>query len=226
VGEARILPNDRCAYVGSTRSGKSTLGFYHFAHFRTQRVMIDPKGEWQLPGFVTVRAPHVLRASLERLPAIRYVPSVDDQDEWDAVYAALFEHGRATRRGLVILTDEVDSVGTANRYPRGLRLIQKQGAALGIGHQYFMQRPVEVPRPLITEATHIFVVAPPLLTDDLDTIARQLRISAAELAERLSAYPPHGFLWFDRRNDELIDCPPLTPEMIRASGASARKYTP
>lgn len=223
---ARILPNDRLLYVGSTRSGKSTVAMYHFAQFKVQRVLIDPKGEWELEGAVTVRSPAELAAALERAPLIRYVPSHDTPEEWEAVYGLLFEHGRRSRRGLFVLTDETDSVGTANKYPRGLRLIEKQGAALGIGHAKLAQRPVEIPRPTVTEATHIFVFAPPLLTDDLDTIARQLRISAPELADELAGYPPHGFLWFDRRGDALTPCPPLTPEMIAASGAIAHKVEP
>lgn len=223
---SRILPNDRLLFVGSTRSGKSTIAMYFFSRFRVQRVLIDPKGEWQVDGCVTVRSPAELAAVLERGPIVRYVPSHDSPEEWEAVYGLLFDHGKRSRRGLVILTDECSSVGDANKYPRGFKLIQKQGAGLGIGHMVLDQRPKEIPRTAITEATHIFLVAPPLLTDDLDTIARQLREPAAKLADDLAGFPPHGFLWFDRRADELIECPPLTPAMIEASGAIAHKVTP
>lgn len=215
---ARILPTDRLLLVGKTRSGKSTVAAYLFSLFRVQRVLIDPKGEWQVRGAVVVRSPAQLEQALDRAPLIRYVPARADRDEWEQVYAVLFE-----RRRLFVWTDEAASVSEAGWQPRGLRLLQMQGAGLGLGHMACTQRPVKIAPELRSEAEHVMVFAPPLARpDDLASVADELGLGRDQLRAELAELPPHGFLWFERRTGETTVCPPLPEHLRRASGARGR----
>lgn len=218
---ARILPTDRILVAGKTRTGKSTVALYLFSRFRGQRVAIDPKAEWVMPGALTVRSPEQLAVALERAPLIRYIPTRADRDEWEAVYGLLFETVRRRRRGLVILTHEAAAVSSASWRPTGLRMIQQQGAALGIGHVVCTQRPVHVAKELLTEAEHVFVFTPPFKNrQDLVDLAPVMNLTADELRDRLVALPEYSFLWWDDRAGELTTVPGgLGPELRAATGA-------
>ncbi len=216
---ARILPNDRLLLVGKTGSGKSTLAAYLFGELRVQRVIVDPKGEWRVRGAALARAPAQLEAALERYGLVRYVPRSGDREEWEEVYRLLFE-----RRRIFVWTDEAYSVSEANWQPRGLRLMQTQGRALGIGHMVCTQRPRNLSRELVTEAEHFFVFTPPLTGSDLDDVAREMGLEREELRAALLELPEHGFLWYDRRLGETTVCQPLPEELRRRAAASARTF--
>lgn len=220
---ALILPNDRHLFVGKTGSGKSTAGTVLWSRLvgagGPQGVVVDPKDEWHVRGAARVSRPRLLELALREHRLIHYVPSEDSVEEWEAVYAHLFESRRArwVRGGLIVLTDEATSMTTGNRAPRGLKLIQTQGRGLGIGHLAMTQRPRDISRVLITEAEHVWLFGPPLVLDDLTSIARELGRSREDVRELIGELPPHGMLWWNRRADSLTYVEPLPAHLLNRS---------
>jgi hypothetical protein len=149
-----------------------------------------------------------------RAPLVRYVPSDLSRrsTELEELYEAIWGLGGPT----VVWTDEAMAVSHANWAPRYFDLIQQQGAQLGIGHLVCSQRPVDVAPSSRTEADHIFLFVPVPHRLNLDPLAVEVGLSTAELERDMRELQEqegeHSFLWYSRRDNELVHCAPVPLE--------------
>jgi DNA helicase HerA-like ATPase len=137
--------------LGTTGSGKSTLGAYLIAkspfHLRPQFV-IDFKGEDIFASLSRIREIGIYE-SLPTQPGLYIVrPRPDQQDEVEAWLEKLWTNGRA---GLYI--DE----GYLMPDKKWLRNVLAQGRSIGITVITTSQRPVDVSRSVFTEAAYVSV---------------------------------------------------------------------
>jgi hypothetical protein len=216
---APILASDRVLLVSSTRSGKSTLASYLFSLFGCQRCLIDPKGEWIVPGAVVTRRPDDLAAALDSAPLVQFVPSTLERQELEDAYEAVF----VGRSDLVLWSDELGAVCLDGWAPRYLRVFNTQGAGLGLGHLQCAQRPRRIPREAVTEAQHFFIFESGLAFDDLSDLAREMNLSVDELRSELEALPEYGYLWWQRRERSISAADPLPPELLARAQRDAYK---
>lgn len=204
---------ERTFTAGMTQSGKSELINHQFTAMRCQRLLLDTKGEFAIPGVPIVEGdPAGLDWSQQTL---HYVPGAGGRDETEELFAACYR-----RQHLVVAAHEGGDLcdfKPGATPPSVISYINK-GQAKGLGLLGGSQRPVMVPMHMRTEATHLFMFVPRLSPDDHDALAKSIGQDPRELAavmddvhERLG---DHSFLWFNRRTRELIECPPL-PEQVR-----------
>lgn len=207
--------HDRALVVGKTRSGKSVLARYLVGQMTgARRLLVNVKGLEQV-GVAPVRS---LEAIDWSAPVVDFIPpSMHDQVFAD-LYRAAFERGGPR----VIWLDEAMGVTRANYAPEHLRLVQQQGAALGIGHVYCSQRPQNIATELKSEAEHIFICGTVFARRDLDALAVEMGLSGDELSRRLrELHGDHGdfaFLWYERGSGELTDCAPLPEAWVGDQG--------
>jgi len=213
---ARILANDRQLWLGSTQSGKTTAANYVCSQFACGGAVIDVKGELRMAHAPTVRDVAQLERELRRSRWVRYLPATNEADEFEDVYAALFR-----LRHRVVRTTEAYAVGS----PRGLRLIQTQGAGLGLGHVAESQRPRNIDRTLMTEADHLFLMQKGLSADDLADVSKEFGISARTVIAEIDRLEPYGFLWWDRRARDLCAVAPFPPSYLAIAERFAKKRT-
>lgn len=205
-GARIVLYRDRVAYVGATESGKSTLARVHFEAARCRRMLVDPKHSWLVRDVKPVREV----AEIDwKASVIHFQPRWRDRAQADELYGAAF---RRLRHAL-IWTDEADGISSSNWVGSAIESIQGQGRELEIGHLALFQRPVGVARELSTEATHIFLFGL-IDDDDLKLVRRGASfVDLGELRAMLSALPPHGYVWLDRRAKKVTIGDPLPDHM-------------
>lgn len=210
--------NDRLYALALTRSGKSELLNVIFSGLACQRLLLDPKPEFSIPGHEPVSTPDEIDWTA---PLIHYKPAPgSDCAQYEQIFAQAF-----TRRGLTICAHELAALVDyqPNRAGRYMISYCAQGGALGLGLLAGTTRPKLVPTAAIAEATHV-ICLPPQLARREDTQAAaealspvgDLPLTGDDLAGELAHLPRYGFLWKDRRQEgaPLHSFPPL-PEAVR-----------
>jgi len=208
----------RATAIGMNRSGKSELIRYLFASLNVRRVLIDPKGEWAVPG----QPRHVLRSrdkiGCERevdaidwtAPIVHVVPGWEDKQQLEALFARV-----ASIAGpMTVWIDECYGVSNASWAPSGLRQLIVAGAGLGHGVFAATQRPRNVSKLFLTEADHLFIF-PPLDVEDLKEARRGVPFLGVDQALALAGeLPRHGYIWASKRDGTIAKGPPIPPEYL------------
>lgn len=206
----------RATAIGMNRSGKSELIRYLVASVNVRRVLVDSKGEWQLPG----QPRHELRAT-DDAGARAEVDAID----WDAPFIHvkpgwlertqlehLFARVASLRGDLLVWIDEGYAVSSASWAPRGLNQLIVAGAGLGHGVFAATQRPRNVSKLFLTEADHLFIF-PPLDVEDLKEARRGVPFLGVDQALELAAtLPRHGYIWASKREGTVKVGDPIPPE--------------
>ena len=158
----KIARNDRAFFCGATGSGKTTLAK---ALLWGQRhvIVLDPKRDFFLPqaaGAVTIdlaRNPDKARQFVldwEGPGPLIIQPGLEILNEpfaLDWVFEWVFG-----RRNTLIYVDEASTITNGANIGKGHAACIQLGRSRGIGTWHATQRPVNVPRVLLTEAEHIF----------------------------------------------------------------------
>jgi hypothetical protein len=209
------------------RSGKSELVRFLVAKLACRRVLIDPKGEWVIPGSPV----HQLRAR-DAAAAEREVAAIDWQAPFIHVQPAhlerpqldaLFDRIAQIPGDLTVWIDECYGVSTGSYAPRGLRQLLTAGAGLGRGVFACTQRPRNIETTFKSEADHLFLF-PPLSDDDTkEAVSCFPFLPAAKVPELAATLPEHGYIWANKRDRRIDVGDPLPPEYLAYNTAAVRK---
>lgn len=204
--------HERVFIAGFTGSGKSEVLNLIFSRLRCQRLLLDTKPEFQIPGVEPV-------SSLEeinwRAPIIHYQDAAGDLDEYDALF-----HRAHQQRNIVVCVHELADLcdDQPARTPKWVRAYIRKGNIRGNGLLGASQRPVGMPRVGRTEAQHVMAMNPPVDVEDRKVIAAMMQRPLGELDQALERAHQlggdHSWVWFDRAERKLRISPPL-PEHIR-----------
>ncbi len=191
-----IEEGNRGAAFGMTGSGKSKLLSYYFASFPGQRLLVDVNDDYDLgpaaleEGGCVARDPDAIDWTKR---TIRYAPSRLDDDEYEALYAAIWQRV-AAGRPLLVWLDESEGPTTQNKAPMHMRIALKQGRKKKLTHLAASLRPAEIYGAIVSQSEHAwaFKTADPY---DLERIARRFGVSVQEVTAALAALPEYGFLY-------------------------------
>jgi energy-coupling factor transporter ATP-binding protein EcfA2 len=215
--------NDRALIIGATGSGKSELINLLLAGTRCQRVLIDTKDEFALPGVEPVSDAAAIDWQ-QRTVHYRPPPTAG-VDAFDELFRRLY-----ARRNVVVAVHELGDVCEfqPNRTPAWFNAYLSKGRARGLGMLAGTQRPVQIPTRARSESDHVFMVGERLLiADDHKAVADAMGQNPRELAElidrtqeRLGGEPDdqgrtHAFVGFTRAQRKLTAYPPIPPEHRR-----------
>lgn len=203
-----VRSNDRTAIFGQTGSGKTFLSRYLLARVR-RLVVLDPKGMlrgaadgWRLEEW----SPATRRRLLEGEPVRVRIPYPLDRD-WEPYLWDIYEAGNC-----VLYIDEMYGVVPIGRRPPDpLNAIYTRGRELGLGVVAVSQRPVWVPREMVSESTWFFGFRL-MLEDDRKSLAD---IMGPAVLDRIR--DRYGFWTFNAEWEEPIYTPQL--EIVRQRGA-------
>lgn len=206
--------HQRVFVAGYTGSGKSGVLNHFFSQLRNQRLLLDTKPEFTIPG---VEPTHAVEDIDWTAPIIHYQDAAGDLDEYDRLF-----HACMKRRNLTVCVHELADLcdDQPNRTPKYVRAWLRKGNIFGNGTLSASQRPVGMPRQARTEAQHIIAMVPALDDEDHKIVAKLAQMPADELynwIERAAALSPdrrHSFVWVDRDARRTQISPPL-PEHLR-----------
>lgn len=211
----QIRWHDRVLAVGMNGNGKSELACSIFNRVRCRRVLVDPKGDWQVAGAPRYRlrgqTEANAQAELEGIdwsaPVIHVQPDALVRPQLEALYAQLDRLEPA-----LIWTDEAYMVSSGSWEPRGLRSIQTTGRSRGIGHLACTQRPKNIAVTLRTEAQHTFLFRDIGAEDLASVLAHQPYVGNLfdlNMVQVLAELPQYGFVWLDRDARDVRICDPI-----------------
>jgi hypothetical protein len=178
VATAQLLPNERYALVGKTRSGKTALAMVLGSTFAQALAVSDPR--WQVWWIDTKHDPKDL-ASLRQW-GFRNGANEADQDTYGALgnafyyrvpgkskdghdidtvdYAQALLAAAYKRRHVLIIVDEyVQIVPSQREAGKALKDIFQRGGGLEVGLIGLTQEPVYVPRQLLSQASHLVLMS-------------------------------------------------------------------
>lgn len=212
--------NERALVLGSTGSGKSEVLNVLSAGLRCQRLVLDTKDEFAVPGIEPVRDVDAIDWSQR---TVHYQTAPDaGPDEFDDVFRACYYRPGA----LTVIVHELGDICefNANRTPRWFNAYISKGRARGKGLYMGSQRPQSIPTRALGESEHVFMVGERFLVpqdhakvadamgQDPRELARTIDHVQAELGEPADPQGrTHAFLWFQRGRRQVVACPPLPP---------------
>lgn len=219
---------DRVLVLGQNGSGKSELiNYICSTGYRCQRIVLDTKDEFVIPGVEPVHKPQLIDWTL---PVIHYVDDRGDIREYDQLFKLFMQRKRGRvmgpkTYGLVVCVHELadlcgDQPGAT---PPWVNAYIRKGRAHGLGLLAGSQRPVNMPKAARTEAHHVFAFAPGFDPDDRQVVAKLMSIPEPQLEselERAAALSPtgeHAYIWFDKRARRRVIRPPLPDSLRRRS---------
>jgi hypothetical protein len=216
-----VAYNNRAFVVGFTGSGKSELLNHLFSSVQVQRLLVDTKDEFSIPGIAPVAGDP--GAIDWHAPTIHYIARMSGPDEFDELFEACFR-----RRRLVVCVHELaDLCGyQPNRTPEYVNRYITQGRAHGLGLFGGTQRPRRMPVSALSEAEHVFAFVPRLQGDDHDTLAHMVgedrQRLGGDLDELQTSSGHHSFVHFNRLARDSRAWPPL-PDQLRARTIVGRR---
>lgn len=210
-----IRVSDRCAAIGMTGSGKSTILAAMWAVDRGQRLLIDVNDAYELgpdalrdPGGVCYA--ERLRDVDFRARTIHFVPRAQAERQFDDLYAAIYDRGHLT-----VWLDESYGPTTANRAPRWLRTVITQGRKRKIRHLAATQEPMNVLPVIYSQAEHVFLFRLTGRPDELGRLSPRFGLSVQELGDELQRLPDFGYLRASTSAPGAVyRMPPLPAELL------------
>jgi hypothetical protein len=203
MASAILQPNDRYAFVGKTRAGKTALAMLVAAQFA--RALADP---WEVWWCDTKDDPDDIEA-LRKWGARNYMSEQDQKtskighkfkywlirpapglsviDQAQAIFQAAYEQ----RKVLVCVDEYVQVCPSSRNAGEALLNIFQRGGGRKVGLIGLTQEPVYVPRQLLSQATHLALLS---LSHgyDIDYIQKMVREYKSPLQ---SMKDPYGFWW-------------------------------
>ncbi len=207
--------HDRVFVVGSTGSGKSEVLNHMFSGLRNQRMLLDTKPEFYIPGVEPVSRPGDIRWDE---PIIHYRDLASSLEDYDEIFYEAHH-----RRDFTICCHEFADLcnDEPSKTPEWVRKSLRKGNVFGNGLLGGTQRPVGMPRQCRTEAQHVIHMVPALDPEDEEVVAKMMGCTVRELhallEEATNASPSGQFsgVWYDRRARQMQIIPPL-PDSVRA----------
>lgn len=233
-----ILWQDRILCVGPTGCGKSTVvdGLFASLDGLGRRLVIDPADSQAtlVPGAKTVNGPDndrladdvVIRQVMTALEqqrdaaTLRFVPG--DPARWSE-YEGAYRWALERSPVFVWLDEAFYAMPSQGKMPPAARRYLIWGRKYQAGHMACHTRPVEIDRNLLVQAAHVLTWRQPL-RDDLKVLAEQFGMDPRDLWALMAELEPArlpdgtahptatGFLWFDRRRNEVTIQPPAELE--------------
>lgn len=193
-----IDSSDRVAIFGQTGSGKTFLARYLLARVK-RLVVFDPKGtlrgQWRLAEWSDRTRSDLLDGDPVRVRVPAPLDGVWDDYLWD-----VYEAGNVT----VYVDEMYGVVPIGKRPPDALNALYTRGRELGIGVVAVSQRPLWIPKQMISESSWFFGFRL-MLEDDRRELAQ---IMGPDVLERTT--DRYGFWTFHAEWDRPI----YTPQLI------------
>lgn len=188
-GPLRILSNNRVTFVGKTGSGKTFLAKRYLSAL-PHVLVVDLKQDFD-PRSIGAKGVVETLGQVRKLAGGRYVYrpvwKYRTPEAWNAFFWLEFE-----RRNHVLYLDEVKNiVGDPPISPDGLNACLQMGRSRGLGVWSATQRPVRVPRNIISEAEHFFCFQ---LGNPTDREFMAEVMETPEVGSRIR--DPHGFWYY------------------------------
>lgn len=146
------------AFLGATGSGKTVLAESMLTRF-DRYIAIDTQDGMDVDG-LTVTRPEVLGFSIPLFPRIRYVPDMEylHKDVWNWVLWKILDSSTKRRpRPRIIYIDEIYHLGYGQSFPDYLPKSLTTARQRRLGYWISTQRPRQIPVPVLSEASRIFV---------------------------------------------------------------------
>lgn len=163
-----ILPRQHTFIVGTNGAGKSTTVAKAILPYLPNRIIIDPKRDFDYPNCKLITDPSELsKVTPDEEKTILYRPEPEfwNVEYYNAVYKWIY-----MRQHTTCYTDELLQVMNGLTPPHYLRVCITAGRSLGITMISGTQRPRRIPVEIITESSHFFMhqLCNP---DDVETMA-------------------------------------------------------
>ncbi len=203
--------------TGRKGTGKSELARLFWDSYPYDRLVIDPThdvdaGDDAEP--VTAPLPTSWPTKVNgRRSTLLYRPDQGADtyvDDMDSVAGLAFTKGRA-----LAWIDEVGELTSATKTPPAMRRILHQSRHRRLSLLLCGPRPIDINPLAISQADYVAVFKLPNPADRkrvADVLGLELDEFEDALAEAVSV--PHGFVWWDTVNEELLKMPPL-PNVAR-----------
>lgn len=216
-----IRYHHRTFVAGASGGGKSEMLNHLATRFRCQRLLLDTKDEWSVPGVEPV---HSVKAIDWNQPIIHLIIDVDgggDVQEIGRLFRVAWHRkvGRAQgkRYGLVIIVHELGDVcdDHPGKTPSSFTTYVKKGDAHGLGLLAGTQRPVNVPKIARTQSEHVMSMALGFDDADIDEMAGVHSMSVADYKralEQAHEVGPYAYVYRNRITRTNVIRPQL-PEL-------------
>lgn len=197
-------------FVGSTGSGKSYLAQKMLEHYE-RYFAIDTQDSLDIEG-KTINNPKNLRWILKFYPKIRYVPRLEyrEKEVWDYIFEVLNDSStRKKPNPRIVYIDEIYHLGYGANFPNWLPKAITTARQKKISYWIATQRPRNIPLPILTEASFIYVF---YLSrdDDIKYLASFARKNPKQLYEALQGQEnDYSFIEINVRTGEWQKYPKL-----------------
>lgn len=197
-------------FAGSTGSGKSYMAEAMLQHYESY-FAIDTQDSLGIPGY-RMKTPQGLTMYLNWLKRIHYVPKPEylDRDVFNYIFRNVLESSTKKRpRPRVCYIDEIYHVGYGTNFPAWLPKAITTARQRKISFWIATQRPRQIPIPILSEASKIYVFYLSKL-DDAKLIASFARENPKELYNVLAnQQDDYSFIEIDCRKGSWIKYPKL-----------------
>lgn len=223
AGQPRIAVSHRCASIGITGSGKSTIFAHLFAVFRGQRLLVDVNDACELGPAATVKDAggycyaESVREIDWRARTVHFVPRAQNERAYNDLYAAVFERGN-----MLVWLDESFGPTEPNKVPRWLRTVVTLGRKRNLLHLAAMQEPMNVAPVLYTQAEHVFLFRLSGRPDELGRLAPRFGLRPDELQRELASLPEFGYLRHTIGHEQVWRMPPLPAGLVEHARGHVR----